>query len=128
MGNKLFCSFIHLDNIDNFINALYNSYTINYKKIFLFHLKEEEYFCTYNMDVHNMNRIPENTILIHRKKETNTLYTINALNLLIKTLNNNVLDKTYLIPWDKYKNNLLLIQDGLYIQSFKLFKILNNGI
>ena len=28
--------------------------------------------------------LPENTILVHRKKETNTLYTINALNELIK--------------------------------------------
>jgi hypothetical protein len=30
----------------------------------------------------NVSEIPENTILVHRKKETNTLYTINALNEL----------------------------------------------
>jgi hypothetical protein len=31
--------------------------------------------------------ILENTILLHRKKESNTLYTINALNDLICSLN-----------------------------------------
>jgi len=129
VGNKLFCSFIYFNNIDNFTNTLYSKYTLTYNKIFIFYLKGEEYFCTYNMDVHNLNSIPENTILIHRKKETNTLYTINALNLLIKKLNNNILDKKYLVPWNNYKNNLLLIQDNqLQTQSFKLFKVLNNEV
>jgi hypothetical protein len=49
------------------------------------HIKSnDEYVCTYNVDQPNINNIPENTILVHRKKETNTLYTINALNELIK--------------------------------------------
>jgi hypothetical protein len=49
-----------------------------------------------------------NTILLHRKKESNTLYTINALNTLIKTLNNGVLDKAYIVDWNQYKNCILL--------------------
>ena len=35
--------------------------------------------CYYNVDQGNVHTIPDNTILVHRKKESNTLYTINAL-------------------------------------------------
>ena len=49
-----------------------------------------------------------NTILLHRKKESNTLYTINALNTLIKDLNGGILDKNYMVNWNDYKNSILL--------------------
>jgi len=49
-----------------------------------------------------------NTILLHRKKESNTLYTINALNTLIKSLNNGFLDKNFMVEWNNYKNCILL--------------------
>ena len=55
-----------------------------------------------------------NTILLHRKKQTNTLYTINALNSLIKILNNGVLDTTYQLDWENYRNTMLLTnEEGL---------------
>ena len=42
---------------------------------------------TYNIDSPtDILQLP-NTILVHRKKQTNTLYTINALNEVIKYLN-----------------------------------------
>jgi hypothetical protein len=50
----------------------------------------------------------DNTILLHRKKESNTLYTINALNTLIKSLNEGFLDKNYMVNWADYKNSILL--------------------
>jgi hypothetical protein len=49
-----------------------------------------------------------NTILLHRKKESNTLYTINALNTLIKSLNGGVLDTRFIVNWQDYKNSILL--------------------
>ena len=52
-----------------------------------------------------------NTILVHRKKQTNTLYTINALNEVIKYLNRGVLDTSYKIPWENYRNCLLLTKE-----------------
>ena len=73
---------------------------------------------TYNVDMNNSSSesMVDNTILVHRKKQTNTLYTINALNELIKSLNNGVLDKTFAIDWENYKNCILLIQtDGFVI-------------
>jgi hypothetical protein len=67
-----------------------------------------------------------NTILLHRKKESNTLYTINALNALIKSLNNGILDTNYRIMWLDYKNSILLIQNNdLNIIQTKIHKIIN---
>ena len=38
-------------------------------------------------------KFPEATISLHRKKATNTLYTINALNMLVAELNGGKLDQ-----------------------------------
>ena len=50
--------------------------------------------------------------MVHRKKETNTLYTINALNELIKKLNGGVVDTSYRVNWLHYKNSILLTQNN----------------
>ena len=71
-----------------------------------------EYVLTYNIEMSNIANIPENTILVHRKKESNTLYTINALNELIKKLNGGVVDTRFQIDWQHYKNTILLTQQN----------------
>jgi len=97
-----------------------------YNKIFVLQVKDlDEYVITYNIDQTNVNLIPENTILVHRKKETNTLYTINALNELIKALNGGVVDSRYKIEWKHYKNTILLTQHNeLRELKTKIFKII----
>jgi hypothetical protein len=97
-----------------------------YNKIFVLHVKSnDEYVCTYNVDQGNVNDIPDNTILVHRKKETNTLYTINSLNELIKSLNNGVVDTNFRINWQHYQNTILLTQHGeLKELKTKIFKII----
>ena len=77
--------------------------------IFLFSNLHEpnECYLTYNIENSNSYEI-KNTVLIHRKKETNTLYTINALNYIIRRMNNGILDKTYIINWEIYEDSLLL--------------------
>ena len=98
VNNKLFCTFVPLNEVDSFIKEITSEYTILYNKIFVLHIKSnDEYVCTYNVDQPNINNIPENTILVHRKKETNTLYTINALNELIKSLNEGIVNTNYRI-------------------------------
>ena len=77
--NKLLCTFIPYNAIDDFINEITSQYTVLYDKIFVLHVKSnDEYVCTYNVDQPNINELPQNTILVHRKKESNTLYTINV--------------------------------------------------
>lgn len=110
--NKLFCTFTSKDGLDDTLREINREYTILYKKIFVLASPEsDEYMCTYNIEPQGgQTRILPNTILLHRKKESNTLYTINALNTLIKKLNNGVLDTSFMISWNDYKNSILLTQ------------------
>ena len=126
LNNKLFCTFTSLDNLDVMIQDLSSSYSIMYNKMFVLHVKSNnEYVITYNVDQGNLNNIPENTILVHRKKDTNNLYTINALNELIKRLNGGVVDTRYKIDWQHYKNCILLTQHNELKQlNTKIFKII----
>jgi hypothetical protein len=111
VNNKLFCTFVNLEEIDNFIKEISHRYVIMYNKLFVLYIKDTgEYVVTYNTDQINLSSIPDNTILVHRKKETNTLYTINALNELIKKLNGGAVDIHYRINWQHYKNTILLTQ------------------
>jgi len=126
LNNKLFCTFTSLEDMDALVNDLSSRYSIMYNKMFVLHVKSNnEYVVTYNVDQGNVNNIPENTILVHRKKDTNTLYTINALNELIKGLNGGVVDTRYKIDWQHYKNCILLTQHNELKQlNTKIFKII----
>jgi hypothetical protein len=109
VNNRLLCTFIALEGLDGLINEVSKTYDIMYNKIFVLHVQNTgEYVITYNIDQGNVNTIPTNTILVHRKKESNTLYTINALNELIKSLNRGVVDPSFRIDWQHYKNSILL--------------------
>lgn len=112
MANKLFCTFSPKSHLDKRLDEIISEYDILYGKIFVLVSPEsEEYMCTYNVDLEGKSKsILPNTILLHRKKESNTLYTINALNCLIKSLNNSVLDPNYKVNWLDYKNSILLTQ------------------
>ena len=108
--NKLFCTFTTPDTLDEIVATINRKYSILFNKVFILESPQsDELICTYNIDSGNMVHSPmANTILLHRKKESNSLYTINALNILIKSLNNGVLDTRYVIPWQEYKNCILL--------------------
>lgn len=125
VNNRLFCTFTPLDELEPLIDELSGMYTIMYNKMFVLHIKSnDEYVVTYNVDQGNVSSIPENTILVHRKKESNTLYTINALNELIKKLNGGVVDTKFPINWQHYRNCILLTQHNEIKQlNTKIFKI-----
>ena len=127
LKNKLFCTFSAKDKLDDTLSTITGEYVIMYGKIFVLESEDsDEYLCTYNIEVeHSSTRVLPNTILLHRKKESNTLYTINSLNLLIKSLNEGVLDTTFRIDWQNYKNTILLTQGtDLRKLSTKIFKII----
>jgi hypothetical protein len=110
--NKLFCTFTSHEGLEETLKTIQSHYSILYGKIFILEAKDsDELLCTYNIDPVNSNsKVILNTILLHRKKETNTLYTINALNLLIKELNKGVIDSNYKVEWLDFKNTVLLTQ------------------
>jgi hypothetical protein len=127
MKNKLFCSFAAHNYLPEAIASITSRYPILYSKLFVLESAQTtEYLITYNVDTEKpLTEIPENTILLHRKKESNSLYTINALNTLIKQLNNGVLDNQYKINWSDYRNSVLLTQGpDLRIIETKIHKII----
>lgn len=125
MNNKIHLTFTYPDKLDEVLGEIETHFEVFLGKIFvLTDLDTTKVMCTYNI-VSNVKKVRlPNTILVHRKKQTNTLYTINALNELIKNLNNGVLDKTYPIEWNNYRNSLLLHQNNEFkVVRTKLFKI-----
>ena len=129
MNNRLYCTFVPEENIESTIDKIQTSYSILFNKIFVLEsLDGEKIMLTYNVDMGNSNGdfLVNNTILVHRKKQTNTLYTINALNELIKSLNNGFLDKSYAVNWNEYRNCMLLVQaEGYKRVDTKVRKIIN---
>ena len=113
MSNKLICTVTTPDKLDETLEMIQKDYTILYDKIFVRECKSmDEYVCTYNIDLNNLRSLPPNTVQVHRKKETNTLYTINALNAIIMSLNEGVLDKNFRINWSDYRNCMLLTSNN----------------
>ena len=129
MNNRLYCTFTNTNDIDEIVNKIQISYVILFNKIFVLEsLDGEKIMLTYNVDMNNSSSesMVDNTILVHRKKQTNTLYTINALNELIKNLNNGVLDKSFAVNWNDYRNCILLIQtEGFNRIDTKIKEIIN---
>ena len=126
LNNKLFCTFTDLEGLDELIEDIKAKYDIIYNKLFVLEIVDKnEYVITYNVDQTNLSSIPDNTILVHRKKESNTLYTINALNELIKKLNGGVVDTSYKVDWQHYRNCVLLTQHNELNQlNTKIYKII----
>ena len=129
MNNRLYCTFTNNNDIEEVTNKIKTSYVILFNKIFVLEsLDGKKIMLTYNVDMNNSARdsMIDNTILVHRKKQTNTLYTINALNEVIKSLNNGVLDKSFAVNWNDYRNCILLIQtEGFNRIDTKIKEIIN---
>ncbi|CAB4155249.1 hypothetical protein UFOVP1307_202 [uncultured Caudovirales phage] len=105
---QLLCTFAHKSDINIVVEYVQQSYVIPEKRIFVFANADasNNLYCTYNADAGTQRG--QNTISIHRKKETNTLYTVNALNEVIRSVNNGILDKTYQLDWTMYQNSFIL--------------------
>ena len=128
MKSQLLCTFTTKESLDETVKEIINSYTIIFNKIYVLQNENnvDELICTYNVDTTqsvDYNKV-SGTISLHRKKHSNTLYTINALNECIKNLNNGVLNQDFLIPWQNFKNMLLITNsDGLNKINTRIFKI-----
>jgi hypothetical protein len=64
------------------------------------------------------------TMRVHRKKQTNTLYTINALNLAVAAAHGGQTGKHLPLDWETYRESLLLVVGGnLVVHKIKVIKI-----
>jgi hypothetical protein len=123
----LLCTFSNFENYEADLEEIRNFYTIVFDKIFILQNMDDKYelLLTYNIEPMSGGGFLPRTISVHRKKETNTIYTINALNEVVKSLNNGEEDPTFEIDWREFRNSLILTDDeeGYKVISTKLFDI-----
>jgi hypothetical protein len=127
-NRQLLCTFTNSTDYRNIIQEIHVFYDVYNKRIFAFsNVKNpKEIYLTYNViDVPKTAPKFKNTILIHRKKQTNTLYSLNALNTLIKE-ETGQLDKSFELDWNLYENSLVISGDiSVKIIPLKIFNILD---
>ena len=129
MKTQLLCTFTTQFNLEQSIRDITKHFKIVFDKIYVLQNedKPKELICTYNVDQEDdidFNKV-KNTISLHRKKITNTLYTINALNEVIASLNNGLVDSKFIVPWENFKNTLMVTNsDGLNKIPTRIYKIL----
>ena len=129
MKTQLLATFTTKIYLDGIVDKIKSTYPIVFDKIYILQDedKSKELICTYNVDMTqsvDYNAI-ENTISLHRKKHSNTLYTINALNEVVMNMNNGVKDPNTIVPWENYKNSILVTNaDGLNKINTRIFKII----
>ena len=130
MRTQLLCTFTTQKNLEQTTHDITKNFNVIFEKIYVLQNENKPYelICTYNVDQDeeiNFNDV-KNTISLHRKKHSNTLYTINALNEVIKNLNNGVLDMKYRVPWENFKNMIMVTNsEGLNKINTRIFKIIN---
>ena len=128
MQTQLLCTFTTKEELQNTLQLIRETYHIVYNYIYVLQNKGnlEELFVTYNIDTQYKPERPlSDTILVHRNKQSNTLYTINALNELVKEENGGVLDKSFSIDWDKFKNSIIVTNvEGTKKISTRIFEVI----
>jgi hypothetical protein len=115
MPTQLLCTFCSEDELEKVVRHIFSSYQIAFNSVYVLENTDvERSLClTYNVVTEATNSgIPYATISLHRKKSTNTLYTINALNLLIEELNDGQRNKDFRVPWEDYQNTILVTAYG----------------
>lgn len=124
---QLICLFTTEDNLDYTTNMIIKTYEVVYKRLFILSIVDsEELVCSFNIEKGNIRKQLPGAMLVHRKKETNTLYTINSLNALIQKENNGMQDSKFSVDWRKYANSLLVTSNNeLKILQTKVYQIIN---
>ena len=113
------------------VNFIVENLNFTNQYIFLFELKDDplKKILTYNI-------LPDKgkpfnprlfTMRIHRKKQTNTLYTINALNAAVASQHDGATGKNLKLDWEPFSNSILLTEGKKLqvhpIEVVKIFKI-----
>ncbi len=129
MNTQLLCLFTTKDDLNKSLDFILKSYTLTNPNVFVLEskIKAEEVFITFNVQKGSA-AIPSDwkTILVHRKKQSNTIYTINALNEVVKSKTGGQLDNSYMIDWEEFQNCILTTSNIGYKKiPTKVFKTIN---
>lgn len=121
MRQQLLCTFTYIDELHTSLTHIFKTYTldgVSNMQCYHYVKSPNNVICVYNVNL-DEKRLKD-TISINRKKQTNTLYSINALNNLIQTLNNGILDKTFVVNWENYSNAILLADNTIGYKSIEI--------
>jgi hypothetical protein len=118
IANKIFTTFCKKEQLQDMIDQIKSTYTIANNKILVFTSPQtEEYILTYNVEPGNLLEVKVigNTVLLHRNKDSKTLFSINAINLL-NQMENGTTEGYYEVPWEKYQKSILLTRNKVFTQ------------
>ena len=126
MRTQLLCTFTNESDFQNIVDTILKEFDLFSRKVFVLKLyPSQELVVSYNIIPNSVKFLPS-TIMVHRKKESNTMYTINALNRLIAVENGGILDKSYQVDWQRHRNSVILTDgDGFKIMKTSLFRIID---
>ena len=129
MNTQLLCLFTTKEELDKSIEFIMGNYTLVNPNVFVLENKSkvEECYITFNVEKGSV-AIPSDwkTILVHRKKQSNSIYTINALNEVVKSKTGGHLDNSYMIDWEEFRNCILTTSNtGYKMIPTKVFKSFN---
>ncbi len=110
------------------VEFIANEMNLTNNLIFLMHQKSspERWFLTYNAIPEPGRRFHPRlfTMRVHRKKQTNTLYTINALNLAIAEEHDGKTGRDLRLAWETYENSILVaVGKKLQVHPIEVLKI-----
>jgi hypothetical protein len=129
MTTQLLCLFTIKDELDKSVDFILTNYTLINPNVFILENKSriEEAFITFNVEKGSAAIQSEwKTILVHRKKQSNTIYTINALNEVVKSKTGGQIDNSFIIDWEEFRNCILTTSNYGYKKiPTKVFKTLN---
>jgi hypothetical protein len=129
MNTQLLCLFTTKGELDKSVEFVLNQYILTNPNVFVLENKinEGELYITFNVEKGSSAIDSEwKTILVHRKKQSNTIYTINALNEVVKSKTGGILDNSYMIDWDEFKNCIITTSSIGYKKiPTKVFKSFN---
>ena len=131
MNTQLLCLFTTKEELEKSTNFILENYVLTNPNVFILEskMKPDEAFITFNVEK-GSSAIPSEwkTILVHRKKQSNTIYTINALNEVVKSKTGGQLDNSYMIEWDEFRNCIITTSPTGYKKiPTKVFKSFNTN-
>ena len=120
----LLASFITTDDpdvIDREVHHIIDNFELTSKYIFVLRNLDEpgKKIITYNASNSSTRASRLFTMRVHRKKQTNTLYTINALNHAVAEQHGGKTGKGLKLDWTIYENTILLTQ-GKKLQTYPI--------
>lgn len=129
MNTQLLCLFTLKTDLDKALEFILKNYMLTNPNVFILESKvnQNEVFITFNVEKGSA-AIPSEwkTILVHRKKQSNTIYTINALNEVVKSKTGGQLDNSYMIDWEEFQNCILTTSTMGYKKiPTKVYKTIN---